>query len=606
MEETYARMQDLSETAAKNIGKPGSNQQKIGDFYASGLAAETDAKQGLAALQIELDQISAVKNTTDLVKVVARLQKLGVGALFSINVGQDEKESEHYLVHLGQGGLDLPSRDYYVNTDERNKNIRLEFQKYLTTMFQLLGEDTTSAARDTHVTLALETQLSQASRKLEDLRDPETNYKKMTLIDFARESKALDWVELLNALNVGSEKDVIIGQPEFFAALDKVLTSTSLEDVKTYMRSLLVNSYAEFLPPPYDRAHFSFYGVILNGQKEQRPRVKRVLDSQEMFLGDALGQLYVERYYSPATKKRYVALTENIISAYKERIEKVEWLNLETKKLALAKLAKVRRKVGYPEKWRDYSSMNISRTSYFENAMQGNLWMYQYYAAKLGKPVDHSEWNMTPQTYNAYYDPSNNEIVLPAAIFIIPGLNDDQADDALVYGYAGASTIGHEITHGFDDQGRQFDANGNLSNWWKPEDIAAFNKATQLYIDQFNNYVVLKDLHVNGKATLGENIADLGGLVNGLEAFKKTAQYKKGELIGGYTPIQRFFLGYALSWMLQMRDEALAKQILTDVHAPAFLRVNGPLSNIPEFYEAFGVKAGDEMYRPENIRVKIW
>jgi putative endopeptidase len=407
-------------------------------------------------------------------------------------------------------------------------------------------------------------------------------------------------------MEVAHETNLIVGQPEFFAALDNDVASTSLDELKAYLRWNVVNTFAAFMAPAFEDENFAFNGVILNGQKQQRPRWKRVLDAQEGFLGDALGQLYVKKYYSEKTKKRYERLTENILAAYKDRIERVPWLAQHTKELAVTKLAKVRRKVGYPKKWKDYSSMQISRDSFVQNAMQANTWAYYYGVKKLGQAVDRDEWGMTPQTYNAYYNPSNNEIVLPAAIFIIPGLDDEQADDAIIYGYAGASTIGHEITHGFDDQGHQYDSDGNLLNWWTQSDTDAFNKATQLYVDQFNNYVVLGNMHVNGKATLGENIADLGGLVNGLEAFKKTEQYKNNVAIAGLTPLQRFFLGYALGWMMQERDEALAKQILTDVHAPAFLRVNGPLSNIPEFYEAFGVKPGDALYRAENIRVKIW
>jgi len=606
MDETYDRMRALSEAAGESKPAPGTNAQKIGDFYYSGMDEATIASQGASRLQPELERIAAIRNGADLVEEVARLQELGVDTLFSVDVHQDEKDSARYAVHLTQGGLVLPDRDYYLNDDDRTKNVRTEYLKHLSTMFQLLGEDAATAARDSQVVLSLETQLAKASRKLEDLRDPEANYNKMATTDFVKKYPKVDWNSLLKKLDMSAETTVIVGQPEFYETMDVLVATTALADLKTYMRHLLVDTYAPYMAPAFDDAHFAFFGTVLTGQKEQRPRWKRVLDAQEGFLGDALGQLYVEKYYSPATKKRYEQLTENILAAYKERIEHVTWLSDKTRANALGKLAKVRRKVGYPTKWKDYSSMTIARASYVENAMQGNEWLYQFAVSKLGHPVDRDEWTMTPQTYNAYYEPSNNEIVLPAAAFIIPGIADDKADDAIIYGYAGASTIGHEITHGFDDRGRQFDADGNLSSWWTQEDIDAFNKATQLYVDQFNSYVVLGNMHVNGKATLGENIADLGGVVNALEAFKKTEQYRKGEKIAGFTPLQRFFLGYALGWMIQQRDESLQQQILSDVHAPPSLRINGPLANVPEFYEAFGVKPGDAMYRAENIRVKIW
>ena len=411
---------------------------------------------------------------------------------------------------------------------------------------------------------------------------------------------------MFSTMNIKNVDSVIVGQPEFYTQVEHELKSTGIDDWKTYLRWNLVASFAPYLSKDFDLEQFHFNGVILSGVKTQRPRWKRVLDNQENYLGDALGQLYVQNYYSPATKERYVKLTENVMEAYKEHIEKLDWMSDSTKTKALAKLATVRKKVGYPDKWRDYSSMNISRSSYVENIIEGNKWYYNYYLDKLGKPVDREEWEMTPQTYNAYYNPSNNEIVLPAAAFIIPGFADSLVDDAVVYGYAGASTIGHEITHGFDDQGRQFDADGNLTDWWSKEDAEKFDQRAKMYIDQYDNYVVLDSMHVNGKASLGENIADLGGVAIAIDAFKKTDQYKKGEKINGLTPVQRYFMGYALGWLHQQRDESLANQIMTDVHAPPFLRVNGPMANIPEFYEAFGVKEGNGMWRADSQRVKIW
>ena len=352
--------------------------------------------------------------------------------------------------------------------------------------------------------------------------------------------------------------------------------------------------------------NFRFYGTVLTGVKAQRPRWKRILDEEEGFLGDALGQLYVEKFVSPTMKQRYQKLVDNMMETYREHIKNLDWMTAATKEKALSKLSAVTSKVCYPDKWKDYSSLQLDKSTFLSNVMKCHEWQFDYYAAKLFKPVDRTEWDMTPQTYNAYYNPSNNEIVLPAAPFLIPNLPDSLADDAVIYGYAAASTIGHEITHGFDDQGRQFDAKGNLSNWWTAEDSVRFTAKAKLLIDQFSSYVVLDSMHVNGEASIGENIADLGGVVIGLDAFKKTEQYKKGEKIDGLTPVQRYFLGYTLGWLGHARDASLAMQVMTDVHAPNFLRVNGPFSNLPEFYEAFGVKQGDPMWRPDSMRVVIW
>ena len=348
------------------------------------------------------------------------------------------------------------------------------------------------------------------------------------------------------------------------------------------------------------------YGEVLSGQKEQRERWKRVLDNEGKAMGMVLGKIFVQEYFPEAAKKRYVALVEAIREAYSERIDRLDWMSPETKAKAQQKLAAVMPKVGYPDKWKDYSALVIGQDSYAHNMMNAARWRFNDAVSKFGKPVDRTEWGMTPQTYNAYYNPSNNEIVLPAAIFTVPGVPDAQVDDAVVYGYAAAGTIGHEITHGFDDEGRQYDAAGNLTDWWTAEDAKKFKAHAEVMVQEFNAYEPLPGLHINGKASLGENIADYGGLLLGLDAFKKTEQYKQGEKIGGLTPLQRYFLGYALGWMSHQREERLRSRLLADVHAPAKWRVLGPLSNIPEFYEAFGIKQGDPMWRPEADRVRIW
>jgi putative endopeptidase len=376
--------------------------------------------------------------------------------------------------------------------------------------------------------------------------------------------------------------------------------------LQDYLRYHLVSTFASFLSKPIDDENFSFYRGVLLGQKEQRPRWKRALDAEEAAMGMVLGRIFVKAYFPETAKKRYSDLVEAIRSTYAERIARLDWMSDATKARAQAKLAAMTKKVGYPDTWKDYSALVIGRDSYCRNMMNAARWKFDDTRAKFGKPVDRTEWDMSPQTYNAYYHPSNNEIVLPAAIFTIPGVTDAEVDDAVVYGYAGASTIGHEMTHGFDDEGRQFDVHGNLTDWWTKADAASFQKRANVMVGQFDAYEPLPGLHINGKASLGENIADYGGVLLGLEAFKKTEQYKKGEVIGGFTPVQRYFLGYALGWQFHQREARLRQSLLSDVHSPAKWRVLGPLANVQEFYEAFGVKPGQPMYRTPGTHVRIW
>lgn len=607
MIETYNRMRKISEEAAADVtAVKGSSTQKIGDFYFTGMDTAAINAQGIDKIMYEINMIDSVKSKKDLTKVIAHFQIIGCSPFFAFWFGQDSKNSEVYAVNFWQGGIGLPDRDYYFNTDDRTKKIRMEYSAHISKMFQLMGDSKTEADRNCAVIMNIETQLAKVSRKLEDLQDPYKNYNKLSLNDFRNQYRSMHWDQLFRFMNIKNIDSVIVGQPEFYEQVEKVIKNSSLKDLKTYLRWKLINTFAKYLSSKFSKQNFYFYGQILSGAKEQRPRWKRILDVQEYYLGDALGQLYVQKYYSPQTKKRYEELADNIIASFKKRIENSDWLSDATKLKALEKLAAVRKKVGYPSKWKDYSTMNITRNSYVENVIDGNIWYYNYELNKLGKPIDRDEWFTTPQTYNAYYSASNNEILLPAAVFIIPGIPDSLADDALIYGYAGAATIGHEITHGFDDEGRQYDAKGNLNNWWTKEDEEKFNSNAQKYIDQFNGYVALDSMHLNGKATLGENIADLGGLVIGLDAFKLTDQYKSNETISGFSPVQRFFLGYALGWLDNQRKELLAQRIMTDVHSPPLYRVNGPMSNIPEFYEAFNVKEGNLMWRTDSLRVKIW
>lgn len=605
-EEMYTRLRDISEKAAKTGADKGTNEQKIGDFYHTGMDTVAIEKQGLQPLKPELDRIEAMKTPADVQAVMAQFKPYGVTSLAGVFVEQDAKHSDVMALYLWQSGLGLPNRDYYFNTDSRTANIRQEYVKHVANIFELMGQDAQTAQQNSARVMKLETAMAKVSRKLADLRDPYANYNKMSVAELDKLTPGINWKNWLAQMHINNVDSVIVGQPEFYKEAGKLLNNASIDDWKAYLKWHLVHAYANNLSKPFDKENFRFYGTVMQGSTEQRPRWKRVLDAEEDAMGEMLGQLFVKDYFSPETKQRYEKLADNVVVSFRDHIKNLDWMSDSTKQKALAKLNKINKKVGYPAQWKDFSDLEIDRSSYARNTMRANEWWYNYNLNKLGKPVDRTEWSMTPQTYNAYYNPSNNEIVLPAAIFAVPGLKDAEADDAIIYGYVGASTIGHELTHGFDDQGSQYDAAGNLRNWWTAKDQELFKKKVDQIVNQFDNYTVLDSMHVNGRATAGENIADLGGIVIGLDAFKKTEQYKKGEKIGGLTPVQRYFLGYALGWQSHQRDEKLAQQILTDVHAPANLRVNGPFADVPEFYEAFEVKPGQNMYLPDSVRVKIW
>ena len=604
-DEIYSRLKKINDDAAKQSNPDGSISQKIADFWKTAMDTVALDKAGISALKPDLDKIEALKNMQDLLAEAADLKNKGINIMFSDGVGQDDKNSEMMAYRLDQGGLGMPNRDYYFNTDARTATVREAYHAYLFKTFKQLGNDSASAQKNANTVYNLESRLAKSSRKLADLRDPYKNYNKMDLATLNKLTANIDWFSFTKNTGINKIDSVIVGQPEFYTTLSNEIKSTPLDDWKQYFRFHLIQSYAGFLDKTSFENAFEFR-KSLSGAKAPRPRWKRVLDAEEAAMGEALGQLFVKEYFNETAKKRYTDMVEAIRDAYKERISKLSWMSDSTKQKAYAKLAKISKKVGYPEKWKDFSALKIDGASYIGNIQRANLWWHQYNINKLGKPVDRTEWDMTPQTYNAYYNPSNNEIVLPAGIFAVPGFKDEELDDALVYGYAAASTIGHEITHGFDDQGRQYDEAGNLKNWWNKNDEVEFNDRAKAIIKQFNEFSPVDTLHINGNATQGENIADLGGLLLGLDAFKKTEAYKKNEKIAGLTQLQRYFLGYALGWMYQERKERLANQVMTDVHAPAKERVNGPVVNMPEFYEAFGIKAGDKMFRPENLRVNIW
>jgi putative endopeptidase len=605
MEENLKRLRIISEQAASIKDKKGSSNQMIGDFWRTAMDSAKIEKDGLAPIQPILDKVNSIQNLNALIETVAFLKKSGSNSMFSDYVGQDAKNSAVMAYQLNQGGLGLPEREYYFKNDSTTINIRNKYVQYMSKILTLCGIEANKATIAAQNILQLETKLATASRKIEDLRDPYKNYNKMAVSELSKLTNNINWANYLPAIGVTSKDSVIVGQPEFYKALNGLLTSAPLEDWKYYLTFNVMNDFSGMLPDAIGKEAFEF-NKLFSGAKVRKPRWKRVIQMEENLMGEMLGQLYVKEFFNETAKKRYTSMVDAIKESLKDRISKLTWMSDSTKEKAYRKLATMKSKVGYPDKWKDFSAMEIGTESFVKNYINANLWWHQYQYNKLGKPVDRDEWVMTPQTYNAYYNPSNNEIVLPAGIFTIPGYRDEEVDDAVVYGYGGASTIGHEITHGFDDEGRQFDEKGNLVSWWTKNDEASFNKKAEVMVQQFNAFEPVKGYHINGKATLGENIADLGGILLGIEAFKKTTQYKENKSIAGYTPMQRYFLGYALGWLGHSREEQLKNRLLTDVHSPAKYRVNGPFMDVDEFYTTFNIKSGTKMFVADSARVRIW
>ncbi len=604
-EEIRHQLREICEEAARAGAPKGSIQQKVGDYWLAALDSAGAAARGIEPLGPLLAEVAAISTTGNLMSTVARLHTCGVRALYGIYIGQDDKNSEAYIVSFYQGGIGLPERDYYFLEDSTTARIRAEYPRHIAAMLRFTGYAPAEAEAAAARIVAIETSLAEASRTLEELRDPYANYNKLTAGQLAALTPAIDWTRDFAAMGIPAVDSVVVGQPEFLVRVNALVESVPLAHWKEYLTWWLASTFAANLHPEMDAEDFRFYATVLDGRQAQRPRWKRALEAEENAIGELLGQLWVERHCSPATKARYEKLVDDIVQAYAGRIRNLDWMSEPTRQRALAKLAKVQRKVGYPDRWRDYSALEIDHASWLDNEIRVHQWWFHHEASKLGRPVDHTEWDMTPQTYNAYYSSLNVEIVLPAAVFLIPGLPDSLMDDAILYAGAGAATIGHEITHGFDDEGRLYDERGNLRPWWTPEDSVRFAARAAGLVRQFDGYKV-GGRQVRGQATLGENIADLGGLAIGYEAFQRTEQWRSGVLINGLTPDQRFFLGYALSWMGHYRPEFEDMIIMSDVHAPTALRVNGPLANLPAFHAAFGIKPGDPMYRDEESRVRIW
>lgn len=604
-EQIWEQLKKTNENAQKRANN--TTEQKIGNFYTSAMDTNTIEKNGIKDLQPELDRINKISNLKDLTETVAYFNTIGVPLFFDFGIYQDLMNSDKNIIYLYQGGLGLPNRDYYFNTDQRTTEIRKEYQNnFIKNIFTFSTDKTTEFNFSADAIYKLEEKLAKNSRKLEDLRDAYANYNKKSISDLQKLTPNFDWNIYFKQLNIQNLDSIIVGQPEFFIALNNLLQEQNLKTLKNYMQYHLIANYAPYLNKAIDDVDFNFYSKLIKGKKEQLPRWKRALIWEEDAMGEELGKLYVKENFSETAKKRYIDIVKNVMAAYEKRIKLLGWMSDSTKQKAIEKLHSITYKVGYPDKWKDFSKLEITKSSLVQNQKNISKFWLEDAINKLDKPVDKSIWEMTPQTYNAYYNPSNNEIVLPAAIFTVPGYKDYQLDDALVYGYAGASTIGHEITHGFDDEGKEFDSKGNLNKWWTTTDDKMFEEKTKAYVNVFDNLKVLDSLKVNGSATLGENIADLGGIAIALDAFKQTKQYKENQLIDGYTPLQRFFLGYALGWRMHMRNEEIANRVLTDVHALYFHRVNIPFSHTPEFYDAFNIKPDSKMYVAPDKRVKIW
>jgi putative endopeptidase len=598
-------IREICEKYAATSAVSGSNEQKIGDFFASGMDTASIEQAGLRDVQFILDEINAIKDKTSLLNNIALLTKLDVGPLFNTYVTMDDKISSKYAVFLMQGGLGLPERDYYLLNDVDNKAIRAAYLEHNKKMLMLLGADDKTATKQSEAVLQFETGLAKSSRTLEQLRDVYANYNKKSLKELVEMTPAIDWAMFSAAIGIKNMDTAIVGQPEFFKHVNEVLTKTPFDVWKPYLTLQFINSYAPYLSTAFEKQHFSFYEQMLSGVKVQKPRWERVVEQTNQSLGEPIGQIYVRDYLPAGTKDKMIEIGKNISAVYREHIQKLDWMSDSTKQKALAKLDKVNMKLGWPDKWRDYTALQIDRSSYVKNVMNANAFEVDYMMSKFGKPVDKTEWHMTPQTYNAYYNPSSNEIVIPGCNIIVPGFNG-LPDDAVLYAIIGGSTFGHEITHGFDDQGRLYDGDGNLRNWWSVEDSIKFTEKAKMLVEQFNNYVVNDSLHVRGEATLGENIADLGGIIMGYEAFRKTKQYTENQIINGLTPDQRFFQGYALAWMVQMTPKKAAMRIMTDVHAPPMYRVIGPLYNMDAFYKTYNITESSLFYRKPEQRISIW
>jgi putative endopeptidase len=598
-------LRTIVESAAsdKNLVK-GTARQKVGDFYATGMDSAAIEKQGYSPIVPDLKLVDGLNSKVELIQLLAKQHLEGNNALFGLFASVDSKNSGMMAAYLYQGGLGLPDVEYYTKDDARSKEIRAKYEVHVANLFKLTDVDPVTAASYAAKIMEIETKLAKISNTRLENRDPIKTYNKFAVSAFETQMTGFDWALYFKSLNVKNFDSLIVAQPKFFTGMGKLIEEVSLADWKIYLKWNIIRDAADALSSAFENENFEFGGKFLNGTKAMRPRWKRILGAVNGNIGQLLGQLYVAEVFPPEAKARAKAVVDNLLVAMGERINMLEWMSPETKKAAIAKRNTFGVKIGYPDKWKDYSALEIKRDSYYNNLQRASEWANRENLSKIGEPVDKTEWGMTPQTVNAYYSPNRNEIVFPAAILQPPFFNPD-ADDAINYGAMGA-VIGHEISHGFDDQGRKYDPLGNLNDWWTKDDNEKFQARAQKLIEQFNGFVAIDTFHVNGALTLGENIGDLGGLNVAFTAFKKTAEFKSGEAVDGFTPAQRFFLGWAQVWAENYRPEALKLRLKTDVHSPGKLRVLGPLQNMNEFYDAWNVKPGDPMRPAPEKQVKIW
>jgi predicted metalloendopeptidase len=598
-------LRQVLEAAALDKKAAGSIEQKIGDFYSACMNTEAIEASGIKPIEPELERIAAIGNLAELQDEVAHLQSQGTRVLFGFGSEQDDKNSQQVIGAASQGGLGLPDRDYYTKEDDKSKQLRDQYVQHIAKMMELAGDSADKASAEARTVLTIETQLAQNSKTRVERRDPESNYHKMDPAGLRALTPDFSWDTYFRNVGFANIHEVNVGQPEFFKALDKELKSVPISDWRIYLRWHLIRASAPALSGKFVDENFNFYGRTLTGAKEIQPRWKRCVNATDRALGEALGQKYVEKVFPPQAKQRAHEMVQNLVAALHSDIETLPWMSDPTRKQALAKLAAMNLKIGYPDKWRDYSSYQVARDSYVENLQRGSAFEFHRELAKIDKPVDRNEWDMSPPTVNAYYDPNMNEIVFPAGI-LQPPFFDAKADDALNYGGIGA-VIGHEMTHGFDDQGAQYDAQGNLHNWWTPEDLKNFKERTACVEKQFDSFVVVDDLHENGKLVLGESIADLGGLTLAHMAFDRTLAGKpEPPKVDGFTPEQRFFLSFARIWGTIARPEYERMMTTVDPHPLPRFRAAGALMNMPAFAKAFDCQAGDKLVKPADQVCKIW
>jgi putative endopeptidase len=596
-------LKDILEEAAAKSGEKGSPLQKVGDFFASGMDTLAIEKAGWNPIKPYFERIDKLNSMKSLLDEIGRMHVESIDPLFSFYASVDEKNSTQFVPYLAQGGIHLPDRDYFFKTDARTLKIRDAYKVHIVNVFKLLGDKEADAVKNREIVMRFETALANACMTRTELRDPQKIYNKMTIKEIHKLSPLIDWKDLLKTMLVNADT-LIVQQPKFVTAMDELLRNEKLDEWKIYLKWCVAKGAMTYLSDAFVKENFNF-AKNMTGQKQQQPRWKRVSLLTDRALGDLVGQIYVAKHFTPEAKQRMTQLVENLSITYQKRIQNLDWMSPVTKQKALGKLGTFMRKIGYPDKWQDLSSINIVRDNYWANVLTVNDFQYKDMVHRIGKPVDRTRWQMTPPTVNAYYNPTLNEIVFPAGILQFPFF-DNAADDAVNYGGIGA-VIGHEMTHGFDDEGRQYDAEGNLKDWWTKEDGEKFDVKAKMIEEQYSNFRVLDTVKVNGKLTLGENLADLGGLNLAYDAFKTfTKQGKTNQKIDGFTPDQRFFLSWAQVWRQNIRDEALMQRVMSDPHSPSVFRCNGPIAHMPEFYTAFGVKQGDKLWKLEKDRTKIW